>query len=411
MAASAVDISLPGAGRCLRVENAPDVVEALARAMPGWPISTSAARGPTPDSYIIRDADGLWQGGVNEPDEFALPSAASAACSLVGELASQRLGNAPEWLGLHCGSVEIDGRLVLFPESSKAGKSTLTVAFAAAGYRVFGDDVLGLTAQGEGVAMGIAPRLRLPLPDSFSARFIDYAEQHAGPQDERYRFVIPPDNGLAHLDDACPVGAIVLLERDADIMQPEVVTLPPGEGLLQLLCQNFAHDTPDDVLLERLLPLMQRVPCLLLRYSEPLAGAECLAGAVQKPAREHARRVSLLDHSIRHSPSMGVTGSAAGAEKSPTPEAGGLWQASHAVSTYPLGDELFLIHTGTGGIHRLNPSGKVVWQLLVQEPLSADALSDVLAAYFNAPLETVVRDVAELLNAMAGAALIVASSR
>lgn len=55
----------------------------------------------------------------------------------------------------------------MFPESSKAGKSTLTVAFAAASYRVFGDDVLGLTAQGEGVAMGVAQRLRLPLPDIF----------------------------------------------------------------------------------------------------------------------------------------------------------------------------------------------------------------------------------------------------
>lgn len=401
MSASAVDVSLPGAGRCLRVENAPDVVEALARAMPGWPMTTSPAHGPTPDIYIIRDADGLWQGGINEPDEFALPSPASAACSLVGELASRRLDKAPEWLGLHCGSVEIDGRLVLFPESSKAGKSTLSVAFAAAGYRVFGDDVLGLTPQGEGVAMGIAPRLRLPLPESFSAEFIDYADQHAGPQDDRYRFVIPPDNGLARFDEACPVGAIVLLERDAQITQPDVVALSPGEGLLQLLCQNFARDTSDEALLERLLPLMQQVPCLLLRYSEPLAGAECLARAVQDPHLSHASRASLLIHSSSHTQAV--------AEESPVLEPGRLWRAADAVSSYPLGDELFLIHTGSGAIHRLNPSGKAVWQLLQQEPLSAEALSDVLAAHFNVPVETVASDVIELLEALAQAALTVES--
>lgn len=132
--------------------------------MPGWPITVTAAQGKTPQRYIYQDTEGLWQGAYDIDREYHLPSPASAACSLVGDLISQRLAGEPELLGLHCGSVEVNGRLVLFPESSKAGKSTLTVAFAAAGYRIFGDDVLGLTAHGEGVAMGVAPRLRLPLP-------------------------------------------------------------------------------------------------------------------------------------------------------------------------------------------------------------------------------------------------------
>ncbi|MBU3824002.1 MAG: hypothetical protein H9917_04160, partial [Candidatus Oceanisphaera merdipullorum] len=204
---SAVDLSLPHLGRCLRIEQAFDVVDALIHALPGWPITVQPALGPMPDRYIYRDTKGLWQGSFLEPNEFHLPSPASAACSLVGDLVSQRLLNQPELLGLHCASVEINGRLVVFPESSKAGKSTLAVAFSAAGYRIFGDDVLGLTAQGEGVAMGVAPRLRLPFPDSFSPEFVAYADRHAGPEDDRYRFVIPADNGLANYNETCPVGA------------------------------------------------------------------------------------------------------------------------------------------------------------------------------------------------------------
>lgn len=57
-----------------------------------------------------------------------------------------------------------------------------------------------------------------------------------------------------------PLGAIVLLERNPQIIEPEVVKLAHGEGLLQLLSQNFAgSDTPDEDLIERLLPLIQRV--------------------------------------------------------------------------------------------------------------------------------------------------------
>ena len=396
----ALDLSLPLLGRCLRIEQAPEVVTALTLALPGWPITVQPAQGAVPQRYVYRDAEGLWQGALHEDNEFRLPSPASAACSLVGELISQRMLNQPELLGLHCASVEINGRLVLFPESSKAGKSTLTVAFAAAGYKVFGDDVLGLNAQSEGVAMGAAPRLRLPLPDSFSAEFVGYAKSHAGPEDERYRFVLPGKHGLANFNDTNPIGAIVLLERDASITQPEVVTLPPAEGLLQLLCQNFARDIADATLLVRLLPLMQTVPCLLLRYSEPLAGARYLAKAIKEPQLQTTHQATLLNippHDTQLNNSSRVPASL---EQR--------WAANNGVTTYPLGDELFLIHTASGAIHRLNSSGKVTWQLLQQQALSGHELSGLIASHFQVPLSQVKADITSLLTALAAAKLIAA---
>ena len=396
MAVSVVDISLPKLGRCLRVQNAPDAVQALAQALSGWPLTVHSAQGATPDTYIYRDSDGMWQGSRHEENEFELPTAASAACSLVGELVARRLETEPTLLGLHCGSVEINGKLVLFPESSKAGKSTLTVAFAAAGYRVFGDDVLGLTAQGEGVAMGVAPRLRMPMPDSFSAEFVEYAERYAGPEDERYRFVIPAENRLARYDDISPVGAIVLLERNPQTLEPEVVKLAAGEGLLQLLSQNFADsDTPDEELIERLLPLIQRVPCLMLRYSEPLAGARYLAKAIENPHLQRANSASLLNYMP------------ASVDDAASYDLDRIWLPAEGVSSYSLGDELFLIAPLTGDIHRLNASGKIAWQLLQHEPVSGHALSDVIAAYFSVPLNAVTADLSVLLRALSQADLIV----
>ena len=399
MAVSAVDISLPHAGRCLRVENAPDVVQALAQAMPGWPMTLTQAQGATPTTYIYRDGEGLWQGSLNEPNEFTLPSPASAACSLVGELVSQRLSAEAQLLGLHCGSVEINGQLAIFPQSSQAGKSTLTVAFAAAGYRVFGDDVLGLTAQGAGVAMGVAPRLRMPLPESFSAEFVAYSERHAGPEDERYRFVVPATGRLAGYQDVCPICPIVLLERDPSNLEPDVVSLAPGEGLLQLLCQNFAPiDTSDALLIERFLPLVQRVNCVLLRYSEPLAGARHLAQVLEQVNTKQTSPASLLQ-----CPPVDTTAPAMALLSR-------VWMPAAQVSVYTVGEELFLIQTATGAIHRLNASGKLAWQLLQHEPLSGEAISAVLAEYFAVRVERVRADLAVLLAALAQADLVVADA-
>lgn len=396
MSAAVVDIVLPIVGRSVRVKNAPDAVHALTQAMPGWPVSTQPAAGTMPDTYIYRDAEGLWQGWQDQPEEFDLPSSAAVACSLVGELIGRRLDTEPQLLGVHCGSVQINDQLVIFPESSKAGKSTLTVAFAAAGYRVFGDDVLGLTECGQGVAMGVAPRLRMPMPDSFSAEFVDYADQHAGPEDERYRFVIPPGNGLARFDESSPISAIVLLERDVQIVEPEVIQLAAGEGLLQLLCQNFADSsTPDQALFERLLPLIQRIPCLLLRYAEPLAGARYLAKTLASPQLRSIQAASLLSQTPVNS------------AKTTLFDLAKVWTPAQAVNVYALDEELFLINAASGDIYRLNTSGKLAWQLLQHEPLSGQALADVLAAYFKAPLAEVSTDIAQLLTALAQTGLIV----
>ena len=70
-----------------------------------------------------------------------------------------------------------------------------------------------------------------------------------------------------------------------------------------------------------------------------------------------------------------------------------IWMPAAQVSVYPVGDELFLIQTQTGAIHRLNTSGALAWQLLQHEPLSAEAISEVLAMHFSMPKATLKADI------------------
>jgi hypothetical protein len=300
----------------------------------------------------------------------------------------------PEFIGLHCGSVDVGGRLLIFPDAHRAGKSTLTAAFAAEGQRIFGDDVLALTPEGEGMAMGIAPRLRLPLPVSLDPAMSAFLERHGGPADDRYGYLALPQDRLARHGECLPLGAMVLLEREETLEAPEIIPLAPGEGLLQLLCQNFAHDTPSETLLERFMPLMARLPCLLMRYSEPLAAARRLIDALDEESETPLPAAVSLARYHQVSDTQ-------------QPSLSGVWAARSSVHAYPLGEELFLIHASSGAIHRLNESGRAVWFLLNEAPMSVREIADLLAEHYgNLSAERIEPDLAALMTKLVDAGLI-----
>ena len=97
-------------------------------------------------------------------------SEVGAVFSVIAELARAFVEENPERLCLHCAAVEADGRLLIFPNTEEAGKSTLAVKLASYGFRIFADDVLPLCEKSsKGTSLGIAPRLRLPLPSTADA--------------------------------------------------------------------------------------------------------------------------------------------------------------------------------------------------------------------------------------------------
>lgn len=398
MPRGARDILLPGLGRVIRASGCPEFPRQLGAALPGWPMTVVEAEGPPPDIRITGDAPACEQISPDYPQGVTHESPVAAVCSVTVELVERYLSLHPDLVGLHCASVEINGRLALFPETHRAGKSTLIAALAGGGLRVFGDDVLVIEDGGRGMALGIAPRLRLPLPmpPAVDVALHNYTAAHAAMEDHRYRYLNLPEGQLARHGESLPLGAVVLLERDEQLDKPELVPLAPGEGLTRLLRQHFAHDLPSEALMERFLPLMRSLPCRLLRYPEPLAAARCLRSSLP----------GVID-SVDDAPGAWRDDST----DRPTPAPVNMddcWRAISTLREYELGHERFLIEPSSGAIHRLNGTGQLVWGLLQQEAMSGHEVSELLFEHFpEVPPARIEADVGALLVELNAAELIV----
>ncbi len=380
-----------GLGVTVRLENATLLAEALRAAMPGWPL----ARWPAPAARSRElsawgEGNGYCQAVAGRSRPRWLPGLATAAGSLIADLIPPFLESRPGMMGLHCAAVEVDGRLVLFPATHRTGKSLLSAAFAEAGYRVFGDDVLMLTATGEGLALGVAPRLRLPLPDLLSPRLRRFIAEHDAVSDDRYHYLALDGDRLAGHGEARPIGAIVMLERVPGIRAPSLTRLTPGDGLLHLLGQSLAGEDHDPAhLLQRLLPMMQDLPCRLLRYDDPVSAVE--------------RVVAGLNETSEAGPAAASAGE--GPITAAAPE--GVWRRLPVAAEHALGDEHFLVDA-QGGVHRLSAVASAIWRLLGLEPLAQAEVVSLLAERFpEIAAARLAADVATLFDELAAQGLVV----
>ncbi|TVP46644.1 MAG: PqqD family peptide modification chaperone [Halomonas sp.] len=393
---SITDYELPGLGPCVRLVNAQPVLPVLKAAMSGWPLAECPRQSSEPDICVWGKDGGFWQQAPALPKGMWLDTSVGAACSVIADVAGAFLRHHTDYVGLHCGSAEINGQLVIFPESHRAGKSTLTAAFAAAGYRVFGDDVVALTPKGEGVSLGIAPRLRLPLPRAIDEAFQDFVATHQGPSDSRYGYLKLDETLLANHGDKRPIGAIILIDRDSNITTPQLTSLQHGEGLWQLLKQNFADTLSDHELITKFLPLVKRIPCFLLRYSDAYNAAEFVGRNLEGALK--AQSIAYL------SPSCTAAAPTAPALDRDDKRC---WRACKTAHEYPLGNELFVIIEEGGAIHRMNVTSRAIWLLLQNEALDIGELSETLTGFFMpVSREQVTKDVAELLGQFLSAGLI-----
>ncbi|MGO3004944.1 MAG: PqqD family protein [Halomonas sp.] len=390
------DYALAGIGPYLRLVGAQPLIPVLQAAMPGWPLSECPLQSTAPEICVWQQEDGFWQQAPALPNGMWLDTPVSAACSVIADLAGAFLHRHPEYIGLHCGAAQINDQLVIFPDSHRAGKSMLTAAFAAAGYRVFGDDVVALTPEGEGLSLGVAPRLRLPLPASLDAEFRDFINHHQGPSDDRYGYVALDETLLVSHGEKCPVGAIILIDRADSVTSPQLTALQHGEGLWQLLKQNFADTLSDQVLVAKFWSLMKHVPCFLLRYADAFQAADFVGRELEKVMNARPSNDALMSQDL---PATGVAALDRNDQR--------CWHACQAAYEYPLGDELFVIVEEGGAIHRMNVTSRAVWALLQHEALTMEELSQTLVAFFMpVSLEQVRKDIAELLGQFLAAGLI-----
>lgn len=318
---------------------------------------------------------------------FRRAEAADAVCGFIAEFIRAFVEAERDLLCLHGAAVEFDGKLVVFPNRYRAGKSTLTVCLAAAGFRVFSDDVLPIGGnQDHALAPGILPRLRLPLPDDLEARTRDFLDRHQGLKSARYLYVDLPKNRLAPFGTEAPIGSFVLIERDPEA-EPGIFPIGSGEVLRQVIWQNFARERNATDILRRLHRIVENANSFRLRYRCVEQAVELIAEAVAEGAFTCAR-----------SSQVPVGGPIQSAAALPSVPAVPGYQRNPQISEVTVDGERFLADSKSGSIHNLNPLASAIWRLLEQPVTREVMVAIVRVGYPEVPQEMIETDISAILE-------------
>lgn len=321
----------------------------------------------------------------------------AAICALVAELVRAYINDDPKLLCLHGAAAEFAGKLVIFPNKYRAGKSILSACLAAAGVKLFGDDVLPINLlEGYGVAPGLAPRLRLPLPDNLNAESRHFIETNAALKSGRYLYLDLKDGSLATRYSYAPIGAFVLLEREEGIAAI-LENISESEVLRQVVWQNFARETEAPRILECLSRMVATAKRYCLRYDRA----------------EDA--VALLKEDFKFWPEKGgenSTRSLLSEQNSPglVEVRRGCFLRKADVSVVTADDESFLADAGGAAIYQLNSIGSAIWTLLAEPRTMLEMVELLQVAFPQVSRDQVEKDVGILVNSLQSRKLIIAGT-
>ena len=395
-------LAFEGLNAPVLLENAPQLLPHIHAIMPNWPFRTVAPDDLGPPCMVISGTrDNRYLCKTSDSTTTKRWDAVNAVCELIVELAWEQIRSNSSWLCLHCAAVEFNGRLVLFPNRRRAGKSTLTAILANRGYKVFTDDFLPVSLDPpgtiQGIANGVLPRVRLPLPEEFQTGFRDWVSDNQGPGNAQYKY-LNVDN-LAQRGESLPIGAVVVLDRD-ERAPPSLRPASQSAVLDDLVVQNFARTVHSAKILRASYHVSETVDLYRLSYCSAEAAADVLEQQFQSwnapvgvlPAwndmQEDGADLALLeaqssefDPSVIYTRAPGVTG--------------------------VFVDDVAYLSDGPGlRVHRLNAGSAAIWRLL-EDPATVDDITDLLCAAFpDIPRTQIEGDSATILRQFAANGLI-----
>ncbi len=173
-----------------------------------------------------------------------------------------------QYFALHCAAVMVGDGVVLFPGAHRAGKSLLTVALAASGHMVFGDDVVAIDPAGnKALSLGMLPRIRLPLPPQAVGQDLrDFLDMHAILGDDEQQYLDLEAGQLAHVGKSLPIKAIVQLKRSNKAGSASLDDVTNGSALRALICQNYSTGMPASSVFDHLHRIVEGASCHCMTY-------------------------------------------------------------------------------------------------------------------------------------------------
>ncbi len=368
------------------------MIAGIAAVTQGWPWHQEFA-GPEDfaqkSGRVERDAEGFSVASAFVGAPFRRLQLASTVCAALADLAEARAEANPGVALLHAGAVEKGGQVTAFVGRSRAGKSTLVARLGAEpDLRIYCDDMLPVEQDGRALALGIAPRIRLPLPAAASPLFRAHVANCIGLQDKSYAYITSP-NLAKHGARGSLKTIFWLVRRRRGRTRVNAVATAEALARLQQSDMQVCADTAAHSL--RLATILAGVTCLELVYAD-------LEDAV-------ATIRAVLDGELVALSAITSHNRAAPKRTKPAPQDLALMRDP---MTAPRHGEtgLWLVRRNAGGLVQLNPVGAAVWELLDGGATPAAIAEDISALFPDVAPARIAADVALLLGQMLDAGLV-----
>ncbi|MGI9408044.1 MAG: PqqD family protein [Hyphomicrobiaceae bacterium] len=390
-------LNFDGVSRPVALHDSPKLFDCLPHVFKSWPYDLLDADGDhgEPIISVRRDTEGYH---LSSPWLIGNPLTQheiDAACAIVVDLVAAHLDDCPMQLCIHAGAVEFHGHLIVFPNKYRAGKSLLCSALASRGFRIFSDDLLKVDTgvsdrQLKGLATGVAPRLRLPLPKGMGALTDDFVASRWGAASERYLYLDLTDAELAPYNTPLPMAGFVLLDREpgaAASLEP----VSANEMLSRVIWQNFARGQNAEDILAQLHELVETSHRFRIRYDD-------LDDAVELLAREFSPdRVK--------SPFLRNKNVFRGVECTPiityaAEPSSNYFQKSPGLREREVNGDCFLADANGQAIHQLNATGAMIWRLYTEPMQHAEAVGIMRMAFPDEPTDALERDTDTVVKAL-----------
>lgn len=385
----------------------PRLIDDLHQCIHGWPSRmTTLAAGAVPDrppvTVIERRSPGRYRAFSRYLDEGLddLP-AATAVCAVLADL-SQAFCAAGEDLvfGLHCGAVSIGRTGLILAGERRAGKSTLVARLSAEpGIEVLCDDVLPVDDKGMAVGLGLAPRLRLPLPDTASPAFRAHVARWLGPSDDRYGYLTPPS--LAPHGRRARADVLLLLDRRPDAVAA-LHLLPDEDVLRAVIDRSISGPQGTEAVFEAASSLASRLRGLRLVYwdlEEAVALLKAAFPSGHAPPDGKVRILPPLPPSAPE-PDPGQAALVAPATR---------FRRRPGTATRRFGEAAFIWRPDDAMLWHLNLTAQSIW-LMLEEPANARDLARDLGQVFpDVSSRQLLEDVRRLLARLRDEGLVIAA--
>lgn len=222
----------------------------LAKVFIGWEIGPWMGDAVAPAIRIDRRDERITLDTPERRDDTSFyRETVNAVCRLMADIVMLHAHDLPGHFYFHGAAVAFAGGGILVPATGKGGKSTLTAALMAEGAAVFSDDIVAIGPRGQALSFGMAPRLRLPLPQSLGRDFSDFLAARAGLVSDRYQYVVPRSGEVAPRGTRADIRHIALLAREAHKVPAGLEEVRASDAVKILVLQTMrkAGFGPDTV--------------------------------------------------------------------------------------------------------------------------------------------------------------------